>query len=72
MYAGHVRLVRNYESGFHQSPRKGKPTCSPALPNQRILLVYSHFLTRYFLFVFHFLLSLLMPFRLDCHGGQKR
>ena len=46
--------------------------CSPALPNQRLLLVYSHFLTRYCLFVLHFLLSLLTPFRLDCLGGRRR
>ena len=30
--------VRNYESGFHQSHLQGKPTCSPALPNQGLLM----------------------------------
>ena len=46
--------------------------CSPALPNQRLLLVYSHFLTRYCLFVLHFLLNFQTPFRLDCLGGRRR
>ena len=30
--------VRNYESGLHQSHLQGKPTCSPALPNQGLLI----------------------------------
>ena len=30
--------VRNYESGLHQSHLEVKPICSPALPNQGLLM----------------------------------